>query len=140
MKMLILSFCLLAFASAAYAGLFEKSVSSTLKSTSKELNKSLPVQVDREKTLETTVASKNVLIFKYKITDDSTFKNPRFDLNIYMYHLRNSLGESTCRDEGSYALLKRGASYNYIYINQYGQKLLDFTLTEQECSNYLAGR
>lgn len=139
MRILILIIYFLAFTSFAHAGLFEKSVSSTLLSMSKEINKSLPVKVDKEKILETTVAIKNVLIFKYKITDDSTFRDPRFDINKYTYHLRNSLGESTCKDESSFALLKRGASYNYIYINQYGQKLFDFTLNERECSTYLSG-
>lgn len=139
MKILLFSFYVLAFTSVAQASPLVKSVSSTLLSTSKEINKNLPVRVDSEKILETTVALKNVLIFKYKITDDSTFKNPRFDISTYTFHLRNSLGESTCKNEGSYALLKRGASYNYIYINKFGQKLLDFTLNEKECTNYLAG-
>lgn len=139
MRILILIFLFLTFTSFAHAGLFDKSVSGTLLSTSKEINESLPVRVDKEKILETTVAISNILIFKYKVTDDSNFRNPRFDINKYTYHFRNSLGESTCKDESTFELFKRGASYNYIFINQYGQKLFDFTLNERECSNYLSG-
>jgi len=140
MKIPLFIFCILAYTSTAHGGWFSKNVSSTLLSTSKEINKSLPVRVDKEKILETTVAIKNVLIFKYKITDDSTFKDPQFNISKYTYYLRNSLGESICKDKNTYELFKRGASYNYIYINQYGQKLLDFTLNEKECSDYLAER
>ncbi len=122
-----------------HAGLFDESVSSILQSTSKELSKSLSIQVDREKILETIVAYKDVLIFKYKITDDSTFKDPRFDPSKYTFYFRKSVGESVCKNESTYALLKCGASYDYVYINQYGQKLFDFILDEKECSNYLAG-
>jgi hypothetical protein len=127
-----------AFTSFAHAGLFDKSVSSTLLFTSKEINKSLPVRVDNEKILETTVAINNVLIFKYSMTDDSNFRDPRFDINKYTYHFRNSLGESACKDKSTFELFKRGASYNYIFINQYGHKLFDFILNERECSNYLS--
>ena len=138
-RLLVISFFVLVFTSISYAGSFNQDVSSTLLSMSKEINKNLPVRIDSEKTLETTVTIKNVLIFKYKITDDSNFRNPRFNINKYTYHLRNSLGESTCKDKETFSLLKRGASYNYIFINRYGQKLVDFTLDEKECSNYLSG-
>jgi hypothetical protein len=140
MKTLALIIFFLTLAFTVHASSFDKSVSSTLQATSKEINKSLPVRVDKEKILETTVAIKNILIIKYKVTDDSTFKDPRFDIKKYTYHFRNSVGESTCRDEGTFALLKRGAAYNYIFINQYGQKLFDFLLNERECSDYLSGR
>lgn len=140
MRILILIFCFLTFTSFVNDGLSDESVSNKLRSMSKELNKSLPVRVDREKILETTMAVKNVLVMKYKITDDSTFKDPRFDVNLYVYHFRNGQGQFICKDESNFELLKRGASYNYIFVNKYGQKLFEYTLNEQECLNYLSGR
>lgn len=128
------------FTTFAHADSFDQNVNRKLLSMSKEFNKGLPVRIDREKILESTMVVKNVLIFKYKITDDSNFRNPRFDINKYTYYFRNAQGEIICKDESNYALLKRGANYNYIFVNKYGQILFDFTLNEKECANFLSGR
>lgn len=139
MRILILLFCFFMFTAFAHADSFDQSVNRKLLSMSKEFNKGLPVRIDGEKILESTMVVKNVLMFKYKITDDSIFKNPRFDINKYRYHFRNAQGEIICKDESNYALLKQGASYNYIFVNKYGQILFDFTLNGRECANFLSG-
>ncbi len=54
----------------------EPAVSDVLQTISKEINKSVPLKIDREKDLETTVALFDTLIFKYKFTDESTISNP----------------------------------------------------------------
>ena len=114
----------------------ELPVSDVLQTISKEINKSVPLKIDREKDLETTVALFDTLIFKYKFTDESTISNPRFDKNKYLAALRVSLGESTCMDLSTFALLKRGAKYSYMFTNKRGLKLFEYTLDERECANY----
>lgn len=114
----------------------EPAVSDVLQTISKEINKSVPFKIDREKDLETTVALFDTLIFKYKFTDESTISNPRFDKNKYLAALRGSLGESTCMDPSTFALLKRGAKYSYIFTNKRGLKLFEYTLDERECTKY----
>lgn len=137
MKILPLIVYLLAMTSPAHGGFFDESVNSTLLKLSKQLNKTLPIRVGKTKTLESTAVVKDVLLYTYRVTDDSTFRDSRFDINKYTYFFRNSVGESVCKDPSSFALLKRGASYNYFFVNDYGQSLFDYTLNEKECTAYL---
>lgn len=111
-------------------------VEKALRSMSREMNKSLPLQIDKEKLLEATVVMQSTLIFKYKFTDETVINDPRFDKNRYVAHLQVSLGESTCKDAGAFELLRRGAIYNYIFINRRGVKIIDFKVNAKFCSQY----
>jgi len=111
-------------------------VADVLRSMSRDMNKSLPLQIDREKMLEVTVAMQGTLIFKYKFTDETVINDPRFDKQRYLAHLRTSLGESTCKDPGTFELLRRGARYNYLFTNNRGLQVIDFTLDAKACSDY----
>lgn len=111
-------------------------VADELRSISRDINKSLPLQIDRDKMLEVTAAIQSTLIFKYKFTDETAINDPRFDKHKYVAHLRTSLGESTCKDAGTFELLQRGAKYNYLFINKRGLQVIDFTLDARVCSDY----
>lgn len=104
---------------------------------SRDINKSLPVQIDREKVLEATVALHDTLIFKYKFTDETVINDPRFDKQKYIVHLRASLGQSTCTDAGTFELMRKGAKYNYLFTNRRGLKVIDFVLDADVCADYL---
>lgn len=114
----------------------EPAVSDVLQTISKEINKTVPLKIDGEKVLETTVALFDTLIFKYKFTDERAISNPSFDKSKYLAALRISLGESTCMDASVFALLKRGAKYTYIFTTKRGLQLFEYTLDERECANY----
>lgn len=114
----------------------DREVADALRSMSRDMNKSLPLQIDREKILEVTAAIQSTLIFKYKFTDETVINDPRFDKHKYVAHLRTSLGESTCKDAGAFELLQRGAKYNYLFINKRGLQVMDFTLDAKACSDY----
>jgi hypothetical protein len=129
MKFLILMLCTLFAVQNADAA--NNDIASTLRAMSKKINLSLPVPVDTEKILETTVAIDRTLIFKYKVNDNSSFKDPRFHADRYTYYIRKSLARSTCKD--ALPLFERGASYNYIFIDKYGQNLFEYTLDKKEC-------
>ena len=79
---------------------------------------------------------RNTLVIKYMFTDETVINNPRFDVNRYIAHLQVSLGESTCKDDGTFELLRRGAKYNYMFINRKGLKVIDFTLDSRFCTEY----
>lgn len=99
-----------------------------------ELNKSLPVRIDKEKTLETIVAIRSTLIYKYKFTDETTIRDQRFNPKLYEKHLANSLRQSTCQDADIAGLLRRGARFNYLFVDRYGMTVVDFTLDSAFCS------
>lgn len=115
-------------------------VSNVLRSISSEINRSVPIRVDKEKELETSVAVFDTLVFKYKFTDETTISHPRFSKNKYLAALRISLGESTCMDDATFALLKRGAKYNYLFLTKRGVKVLEYTLDESQCATYRKSR
>ena len=135
MKALIATTAIL-LAASSVASSSEPTVSDVLRSISTEINKSLPMMVDKEKQLEATVAAFDTLLFKYKFIDESTISNPRFDKNKYLAALRVSLGESTCNDPATFALLKQGAKYTYMFTNKRGLKLFEYSLDERECTEY----
>lgn len=112
------------------------SVANQLMTISRDINKSLPLKVDSEKVLDVTVAVHEILIFKFRIIDETVFNHPRFDKNKYLSALGASLGGSTCADTATFNLMLRGAKYNYIFINDRGIKLIDFTLDSNVCGNY----
>ena len=84
-------------------------VEQALLAMSKDINKNLPLQVDKEKALEATAVIQETLVFKYKFTDETTIRNPRFSRAKYEEHLRASLQASTCSDPGLKELIRRGA-------------------------------
>lgn len=120
----------------AHAQTVDPEVAEALRAISRDINKSLPVQIDREKILETTVAIQRVLIFKYKFTDESIVSDPRFSAQKYISHLRASLGQSTCTDAGTLELLAKGAKFNYLFTIRRGAKIIDFTLDATVCAAY----
>ena len=122
----------------SYAGTSQDDLSDDLRAVSKELNKSLPVQIDRDKILEVTLAVQSTLIFKYKFIDETVINHPNFRASKYIAQLRISLGESTCKDSGSLELLQRGAKYNYLFTTRSGLRIIDFTLDSSGCAEYLA--
>lgn len=115
----------------------DSEVEGVLRSISRDINKSLPLQIDSDKMLEVTVALHNTLIFKYKFTDETVINDPRFSKGKYLAHLRVSLGESMCRDSGTLELLREGAKYNYLFTSKHGLQVIDFTLDAKACSDYL---
>ncbi len=126
---------LLNWSCGAYAA--DSEVEGVLRSISRDINKSLPLQIDREKMLEVTVALHNTLIFKYKFTDETIINDPRFNKEKYLAYLRASLSQSTCKDSGTFELLRKGAKYNYLFINKRGLQIIDFSLDAKVCSDYL---
>jgi len=111
-------------------------VEEALRQIARELSSTLPVRVDREKSLETIVALHSTLIFKYKFNDETTIRDPRFDPKLYEKHLARSLRASTCTDKGLAALLRRGARFNYLFVDKYGVKVVDFTLDAATCVSH----
>lgn len=101
---------------------------------SKTFNKTLPLQIDKEKMLEATATFQDTIIFKYKFTDETVIKNPRFSRSKYEKHLRMSLHSSTCDDPNVRELMRRGANFNYLFTDRSGMKIADFTLNAAECS------
>lgn len=122
------------------AGAGDLAVPEVLRAISKEINRSVPIRVDNEKELETSVVMFDTLVFKYKFTDETTISNPRFSKDKYLAALRVSLGESTCMDESTFALLKRGAKYNYLFTTKRGFTVFEYTLDHKVCASYRKSR
>ncbi len=116
------------------AGAHEAEVEQALFAMSKNFNKNLPLQIDKEKMLEATLAIQDVLVFKYKFTDESTIRNPRFSRIQYEKHLRDSLRASTCSDPSVVEIMRRGAKFNYLFVDRKGMKIIDFTLNATQCA------
>lgn len=108
-----------------------------LRSISNEINKSLPLQIDREKMLEVTVAIHDTLLFKYKFTDETVINSVHFSQEKYLEYLRNSLGQSMCTDRGTVELLRRGAKYEYLFINKRGLQVINYTLDAKACATHM---
>lgn len=109
-------------------------VEQALLAMSKNINKNLPLQIDKEKALEATAALQDTLVFKYKFTDETTIRNPRFSRTQYEKHLRASLQASTCSDPDLMELMRRGAKFNYLFVDRKGMKIVDFTLNTAHCT------
>lgn len=120
-------------ASPCFAQSQEPPVADVLLRIAREINPTLPLQIDKEKVLEVTAAVRNTLIFKYKFTDERTINDPRWDREKYIAALRLSLGQSTCSDSATFALLVRGARYNYLFTTRAGRQVVDFTLDAAAC-------
>jgi hypothetical protein len=109
-------------------------VEQALLAMSKNINKNLPLQIDKEKSLEATVALRDTLVFKYKFTDETTIRSPGFSRGQYEKHLRASLQASTCSDPGLKELIQRGAKFNYLFVDRKGMAIIDFTLNAMQCA------
>jgi hypothetical protein len=104
-----------------------------IRELAKGLQASLPIQVDKDKQLETVVAVGNTLIFKYKVTDATVFLAPHFDTEKYTRALLASQQGSVCKEESTRDLLRRGAKFNYLMVGRDGQRFINYTLTNQAC-------
>ena len=104
---------------------------------SRAMNRNLPLKIDNEKVLDTTVVVGSTLIVKYRFTDEIVISDPRFSKARYIAALRESLGKSTCK--GSIEVLRRGAKFIYIFTNARGQNIIEFTLDAKECQPFIAG-
>lgn len=119
----------------------DKEVEEALLAMSKDLNKNFPLQVDKEKIIETSAAVGDTLVFKYKFISDTTISDPRFNPKLYEKHLLTSLQGSTCSDPNIKALMQRGGKFNYLFVDRVGNKIIDFTLNSEKCGEnvFIAG-
>jgi hypothetical protein len=99
----------------------------------KIIQKSLPVSVDKEKTLESVEAVGDTLIFKYKVNDDSNFKSKYFPVRQYIYNLNNYLKYSNCNEKSLLNLLKAGAKLDYKFMNYLGEMVFEHSFNYENC-------
>lgn len=114
-------------------GVDDEQLSWVLILVAQEIQKGLPIRVDSEKTLESVFAIADTIFFKYKVNDDSIFKNNRLDKEKYEYYLNKSLRQSLCEKQDMYELLEYGAKFDYLFINIYGENLYEYSFSIDDC-------
>ncbi len=116
-----------------YKGKHDTEINTTLKKTSKEINSQLPMMVDDETRLDTTIVLDKQLYYKYTlvnvkpddITDDFLTKE-----------LEPVLIKNVCANKDVQLQFKIGVAYNYIYHDNTGGQISMIKIDADKCQGF----
>ena len=92
-------------------------IHSTLIKISRQINSQLPVMIDNETRLDTTIVIGKNLFYKHTLIN---VKKEELDGNKLSDELRRNLKNSICSNENIMKMLSLGIIYNYLYFDKAG--------------------
>jgi len=107
----------------------EATIEQSLVSASSEINKTLPMMVDKVTQLTSTTASGKELIYSYKLTDTNV-KYSQLDLDKY---LKNDIINSVCTTSDTRNMINLGAGLVYTYYDNLGKYIGKVSVHSYDC-------
>jgi hypothetical protein len=102
-----------------------------LKSAANELNQSLPMMVDSETRLDSTLAFKNSFLYKYTMINYTVE-----DINIEQFSsaMRPQIVNSVCTTEDMKVFVQNHTEVKYLYHDKDGKFISQILVKTEECS------
>lgn len=115
------------------SGLFSSKVPSmeVLNATANKINSSLPMMLDSDTELSTTVGLDGILQYHYRLVNYSI---EQIDTGTLMPQLRQNIINSSCTIKDTRDLLKKGVMLEYIYHDKDRRVISSFSLNNNECT------
>jgi hypothetical protein len=115
------------------SGLFSSKEPSmeVLNATANKINSSLPMMLDSDTELSTTVGLDGILQYHYRLVNYSI---EQIDTGTLMPQLRQNIINSSCTIKDTRDLLKKGAMLEYIYHDKDRRVISSFSLNNNECT------
>jgi len=110
--------------------LTDAEVAEVLAEAAREINKSVPMVVDRGLRLDGTVGANKVLLYNYTLLDH---KASAVNVTEFRRGMRAKLVPGVCKDEAMQFLLKNGVRYRYRYRGKGGKEIATITVGSAEC-------
>lgn len=110
--------------------LSDAEVAKVLAEASREINKSLPMIVDKGLRLDSSVGANKVLLYSYTLVDH---KASAVNADEFRRGMTAKIIPSVCEDEEMQFLLKNGVRYRYRYHGEDGTEIATITMGSSDC-------
>lgn len=111
-------------------GRLEGAIEKTLLETSKQINAQLPMMVDEETRLDTTICAGNHMNYKYTLINLS---DKDVDKKVFHNEVRKVLVKNQCGNANMVKMLKMGVSYDYMYQDRDGNIVAIVNVSKKDC-------
>lgn len=111
-------------------GKAEGAIEKTLLEISKQTNAQLPIMVDNETRLDTTVCLGKQLHYKYTMVN---YSENAIDKAIFRNDITARLANYQCNNDNMVKLLKMGVEYYYIYFDKNGALIMTINISKENC-------
>jgi hypothetical protein len=115
-------------------GLFKPKITSlkVLSSTANQINSGLPMMLDSDTELFTTIGLEGELQYHYRLVK---FAKEQIDTTVLMPRLRESITNSSCTIKETRELLEKGVTLVYVYHDKDKKVISTFSLKNVNCTN-----
>lgn len=111
-------------------GKLDAALEETLMTTSLQINKQLPMMVDSETRLDTTICAGKHIAYKYTMIN---LLDKDLDVNAFTNEIKTMRLKDQCRNENMVKMLKLGVQYSYIYQDRNGALLATININKSDC-------
>jgi hypothetical protein len=98
--------------------------------TSQQINKQLPMMVDSETRLDTTICTGKNVAYKYTMINLS---EKDLDINAFIKEIKPMLLKNQCSNENMVKMLKIGVQYSYMYQDRNGTLVTAININKNDC-------
>ena len=105
-------------------------IEETLASLSKKVNGQLPLMIDPETRLDTTICVGKQMHYKYTMVN---FDKNQFSQNTFQIEMKAMLKRNQCGDEKVLELLEKGVEYFYMYFDKNGNNIATIKISKRVC-------
>jgi Na+/melibiose symporter-like transporter len=113
-----------------YNGSQSKNIKSTLEQVVIKLNKKLPMQVDKQTTLDSASSLNNEIFYYYTAVN---LKVSELNTDIVSKKLHSSLIKKYCADKKMKSFIKNNIIANYCYYDKNGSPITKIKITPAQC-------
>ena len=111
-------------------GKADAAIEEILTETSKKINSQLPIMVDQETRLDTTICYGTQMYYKYTMVNYS--KND-LDTEAFQNEMTTMLAKNQCNNENMVKMLRMGVTYYYNYFDKNGILIATINISKKNC-------
>jgi hypothetical protein len=113
-------------------GIFKPKITSLkiLNATANQINSGLPMMLDSDTELFTTIGLEGVLQYHYRLVK---YSKEQIDTSVLMPRLRESITNSSCTIKETRELLEKGVTLVYVYHDKDKKVISNFSLKNINC-------
>ena len=111
-------------------GKIDTAIEQTLLETSKKINAQLPMMVDKETRLDSTICAGKHLNYKYTLINVT---ENDIDKKVFVNEVKSILVKNQCGNEKMVKMLKMDVRYNYVYQDRDGFLLGTISVSKSDC-------
>ena len=111
-------------------GDYDQKLEKILRKTSENFNKQLPMILDSDTRIDSTIAYKNEIKYLYTLY---TLHSSELDSELLRKTYEPNLINGVCSSENSSKLLKRGGKFIFIYRSKDGKEVLRMGVDRSKC-------